>query len=234
MKQIVLDTETTGISPKAGHRIIEIGAVELIDRQLTGRRYQQYLYPDREIDEGAQRVHGISLEFLKGKPRFADVCDEFLEFIEGSELIIHNAPFDLGFLNAELERVHSKETYLEDIHGIIDTLVMAREKHPGQKNNLDALCKRYNVDNSSRDLHGALLDSEILAEVYLAMTGGQVDLMLSVNSSTSKQSVRTVNTDVVKGYVLLASDEENQSHRTYLKNMEESFGVAPIFEHDDH
>jgi len=182
MRQIVLDTETTGIGHAQGHRIIEIGCVELIDRKLTGKHFQTYLNPQREVEEGAFRVHGISSEFLQDKPLFKDVLHDLLQFIEGSELIIHNAPFDVGFLNAEL--THAKwPKSLRDYCRVFDTLVLAKEKHPGQRNNLDALCKRYEIDNANRQLHGALLDAEILASVYLAMTGGQASLFVDDNLS---------------------------------------------------
>ncbi len=179
MRQIVLDTETTGLEHKQGHRIIEIGCVEIIERRLTGRHYHQYLQPDRKIDPGAMEVHGITNESLVDKPRFEDVVDEFMHFIEGAELIIHNAPFDVGFINHELAKLKGAAwSAVQDHCGVIDTLKMARQKYPGQRNNLDALCRRLGIDNSQRDLHGALLDSEILAEVYLTMTGGQVSLLL--------------------------------------------------------
>lgn len=233
MKQVVLDTETTGISPKAGHRIIEIGCVELVDRQLTGRRFQQYCHPEREIDEGAQRVHGITLEFLSDKPRFSEIHDAFMQFIEGAELIIHNAPFDLGFLDAELARVGAKLTCLEDRHSIIDTLVMARAKHPGQKNNLDALCKRYNVDNTSRDLHGALLDSEILAAVYLAMTGGQTKFSFeSAQTRVDRSSAQNPAPKMNGGFLLAATADEQKAHAAYLEVMEKNFKVEPLFKQD--
>lgn len=174
MRQIVLDTETTGIDPAAGHRIIEIGCVELLERELTGNHYHVYLNPERAVDEGAFRVHGISTEFLQDKPLFKDIVSDFIAFIDGAELIIHNAPFDVGFIEAELRRVKWKKALLNHCP-IFDTLVLAREKHPGQRNNLDALCKRYKVE-TERKLHGALLDAEILASVYLAMTGGQAQL----------------------------------------------------------
>ena len=177
-RQIVLDTETTGLEPSAGHRIIEIGCVEIVNRRLTQNHWHHYLQPDREIDQGAFEVHGISNEFLADKPRFAEVVDSFLEYIRGAELIIHNAPFDVGFLNHELNLLNDNRPQIADICGVLDTLVLARQKHPGQKNNLDALCKRYEIDNSARTLHGALLDSEILADVYLIMTGGQTALSL--------------------------------------------------------
>ncbi len=178
MRQIVLDTETTGLDPAQGHRIIEIGCVEIDRRRLTGRHYHQYLQPDREIDAGALEVHGITAEFLRDKPRFADVVDEFLAFIDGAELIIHNAPFDLGFLRSELALIGREADADAMLGAVIDTLMLARGLHPGQKNNLDALCRRYEIDNSGRALHGALLDAEILADVYLVMTGGQSTLLL--------------------------------------------------------
>ena len=178
MRQIVLDTETTGLEPTQGHRIIEIGCVELINRRMTDNRFHIYLNPDREIDQGAIEVHGITNEFLADKPRFADIVDDFVNFIRGAELVIHNAPFDVGFINHELATLGKDKGRVADICTVLDTLVMARKMHPGQKNNLDALCKRYDINNSHRDLHGALLDAEILADVYLAMTGGQTRLSL--------------------------------------------------------
>lgn len=178
MRQVVLDTETTGLDPVEGHRIIEIGCVEIVNRRRTGRKYQQYLCPDRPIDPGAAEVHGLTDEFLRDKPRFEDVAADLTEFLRDAELVIHNAPFDVGFLNAELARLATGATKIESSCTITDTLVLARQLHPGQRNSLDALCRRYGVDNSQRDLHGALLDAEILADVYLAMTGGQADLML--------------------------------------------------------
>ncbi len=180
-RQIVLDTETTGLEPEQGHRIIEIGCVELVDRRPTGNDFHQYLQPDRHIDAGAVEVHGITNEFLADKPRFEDIVADFMAYVEGAELIIHNAPFDVGFINAELERVGGWGR-LEDHCTITDTLELARRKHPGQRNSLDALCSRYDIDNSHRDKHGALLDAEILAEVYLAMTGGQSALFQEVEA----------------------------------------------------
>ncbi|HQQ62353.1 MAG TPA: DNA polymerase III subunit epsilon [Pseudomonadales bacterium] len=185
MRQIVLDTETTGLDPAQGNRIIEIGCVEIIGRKLTGRHYHQYINPERESEEGALAVHGITTEFLADKPVFAKVAEEFLAFVSGAELIIHNAPFDTAFINSELSRLHGNDFRIASLCKVTDTLVMARERHPGQKNNLDALCKRYEVDNSHRDLHGALLDAEILADVYLAMTGGQVNLVLDASGNDS-------------------------------------------------
>ncbi len=174
---IVLDTETTGLEPEQGHRIIEIGCVEMIDRRLTGNNFHQYLQPDREIDQGAIEVHGITNEFLADKPHFADVAADFIDYVRGAELIIHNAPFDVGFLNSEL-RLMGHGSRMNDLCAVTDTLVMAKKMHPGQRNSLDALCKRYDIDNSHRELHGALLDAEILADVYLMMTGGQAALVL--------------------------------------------------------
>ena len=197
MRQIVLDTETTGLEVSDGHRLIEIGCVELMSRRPSGRHFHRYLNPEREIDVGATEVHGFTLDQLQSEPRFADIVEEFLAFVDGAELIIHNAPFDLGFLNAELARwceaVRRKRIVIERQCSVVDTLALARSRHPGQRNSLDALCKRYGVDNSRRDLHGALLDAEILAEVYLAMTGGQSALELKESASTGavKQSVST-------------------------------------------
>ncbi|MBK1642794.1 DNA polymerase III subunit epsilon [Chromatium okenii] len=178
MRQIVLDTETTGLSAEEGHRLIEIGCVELVDRRLTGNRFHQYLQPEREIDAEATKVHGITRAFLADKPRFAEIAAEFLAYIGDAELIIHNAPFDVGFLNHELRRWQPGLPTIAERGAVCDTLVLARQRHPGQRNSLDALCKRYQIDNAQRTLHGALLDAEILAEVYLAMTGGQVTLHL--------------------------------------------------------
>jgi len=189
LRQIVLDTETTGLEPSEGHRIIEIGAVELLDRRLSGKNFHTYLNPQRDIEDGALEVHGITREFLVDKPTFADVAEELLDFLRGSEVLMHNAPFDLGFLDMELSQLSECPGRMEDFVSVLDTLELARELHPGQRNSLDALCKRYEVDDSSRSLHGALLDAEILAEVYLAMTGGQTDLGLSFRSSAHKAQV---------------------------------------------
>ena len=186
MRQIVLDTETTGLDPRQGHRIIEVACIEMENRRLTGRHLHKYTNPEREIDEGAQAVHGITLEFLADKPKFADIADEFLEFINGAELIIHNAPFDIGFLNAELRRLD--RVPVETIcSGVVDTLRMAKDLHPGKRNSLDALCERYEIDNSTRTLHGALLDTELLADVFLAMTRGQNSLMIEPDAEVRPQ-----------------------------------------------
>lgn len=196
MRQVVLDTETTGLEPSEGHRIIEIGCVEVIGRRLTGNTYHQYLNPDREIDDGAIEVHGITNEFLDDKPRFNQVAPAFLEFIKGSQLVIHNAAFDIGFLNHELKMCDQKfgSTYgkTEDYSSVLDTLLLARKMHPGQRNSLDALCKRYDINNTHRELHGALLDSEILADVYLAMTGGQTKLILGDEGGDGEISGATI------------------------------------------
>lgn len=197
MRQVVLDTETTGLSFAEGHRLTEIGCVEIIDRKITGNNYQTYLNPEREIDEGAAQVTGLTLDFLKDKPLFTEVVDGFLDFIKGAELIIHNAPFDLGFLNGELTKAKHKHGDLDKVNPILDTLMLARSMHPGAKNNLDALCTRYKVDNTNRDYHGALLDSEILARVYLAMTAGQTNLNLSANKAATDEAHITSQTIAV-------------------------------------
>jgi DNA polymerase III subunit epsilon len=189
MRQVVLDTETTGLEVEQQHRVIEIGCVELFNRRLTGRNFHKYLNPERDIDEGAQQVHGLTREKLAKEPTFAQVHPEFLEFIRDAELIIHNAPFDIAFLNAELARIEIAHK-ISDLCRVLDSLALARQMHPGQRNNLDALCKRYSVDNSRRDYHGALLDARILAEVYLAMTGGQANLTLSAESDTARSRAR--------------------------------------------
>jgi len=184
MRQIVLDTETTGLDVQEQHRVVEIGCVELLNRRLTGRSFHRYLNPERDIDTDAQQVHGLSRERLAAAPTFAQVHDEFMEFVRDAELIIHNAPFDIAFLNAEIERLRVGSGKITDFCRVLDTLALARQMHPGQRNGLDALCKRYSVDNSHRELHGALLDARILAEVYLAMTGGQAKFSLSEESET--------------------------------------------------
>jgi DNA polymerase-3 subunit epsilon len=191
LRQIVLDTETTGLEVSDGNRLIEIGAVELLERRITGKQFHYYINPQRSIEEGALEVHGITEDFLQDKPLFADVSAEFLEFIQGAELVIHNAAFDLGFLDAELAMLADPPGQVSDFASVLDTLELAREMHPGQRNSLDALCKRYEIDNSNRSLHGALLDAQILAEVYLAMTGGQTDLGLSFGVSQSRLEINS-------------------------------------------
>lgn len=228
MRQIVLDTETTGLEYTQGHRIIEIGCVELIGRKLTGRHYHQYINPEREIDDGAAEVHGITSEFLADKPVFTDIADEFLEFIKGAELIIHNAPFDVGFIDHEFKLLDKGYPKISAICGVIDTIVIARKKHPGQKNNLDALCKRYGVDNSQRDLHGALLDSEILADVYLLMTGGQTSLSLGADEGVSSEggqiSFNRVSSERRSLKVIRAVGEELVEHQKTLQQLQENSG----------
>ena len=229
MRQIVLDTETTGLEVSQGHKIIEIGCVEMISRKLTGNHYHQYTNPEREIDQGAVEVHGITPQFLADKPVFKDVAEDFLSFIEGAELIIHNAPFDVGFINYELSLLDKKYPRVQDICSVIDTVIMARQKHPGQKNSLDALCKRYGVDNSQRELHGALLDSEILADVYLLMTGGQTALSLDgSNDDGSMQSnelrIQELDSNRAKLQVLKASEEELAAHNERLNFIQEQSG----------
>ena len=185
MRQVVLDTETTGLDWSQGHRIIEIGCVEILDRRISKSYFHTYINPSRAIDVGAQQVHGISADFLADKPVFSKIADEFLSYVADAELIIHNAPFDLGFLNAEFEILDKNNSPIDNKCSIFDTLTFAREKHPGQRNSLDALCKRYNVDNQNRIVHGALLDANLLAEVYLAMTGGQTSMQLQENREDS-------------------------------------------------
>ncbi|MGV6817171.1 MAG: DNA polymerase III subunit epsilon [Thiotrichales bacterium] len=226
MRQIVLDTETTGLDPKAGHRVIEIGCVEMVNRRLTGKVFHQYLQPDREVEQGAVEVHGITNEFLADKPRMEDVIEQFVDFIRGAELIIHNAPFDVGFLNHEFALVGPGWGQIDDIATVIDTLVMAREMHKGQRNSLDALCKRYDVDNSSREYHGALLDSRILAEVYLAMTGGQTALLLQEEDDEAdggaQSSVAVPVTRSAPLRIIAASPEELDAHEQFLATLRKS------------
>ena len=226
MRQVVLDTETTGLEPKQGHRIIEIGALEMVERQLTGRQFHTYINPEREIEEGALEVHGITEEFLRDKPRFAEIADDLLAFAAGAELIIHNAPFDIGFIDNELSLTGHEESSITAVATVLDTLELARDLHPGQRNNLDALCKRYEVDNSSRTLHGALLDAEILADVYLAMTGGQVDLGLSLESGASTADENAEFEDVERPplLVLKASDQELSQHQARITDIEKQSG----------
>jgi len=223
MRQIVLDTETTGLEPSQGHRIIEIGCVEIINRKITENTYHQYIQPDRESDEGAFEVHGISTEFLADKPRFSEIVEDFIAFINGAELIIHNAPFDIGFLDHELAMLDPVWGKVSDHCTITDSLVMARKKHPGQKNNLDILCKRYDVNNARRELHGALLDSELLAEVFLRMTGGQEMLALGgAQSADGKEGasnvspIKRVDSNRPQINVIRANVDELELHRSRL------------------
>jgi DNA polymerase-3 subunit epsilon len=234
MRQIVLDTETTGLEPEQGHRIIEIGCVELRERRLTGNNFHVYLRPDREIDAAAVEVHGITNEFLADKPRFGDVAHDLLAYLKGAELVIHNAPFDVGFLDAELARLDGLGL-IADHCEVLDTLVLARKKHPGQRNTLDALCGRYDVDNSRRDKHGALLDAEILADVYLAMTGGQRALSLDAEASAGQMAggstgIRRVERAGLSQLVVVkATAEELGAHEQRLDAIEKTAGKTAVW-----
>lgn len=229
-RQIVLDTETTGLDPASGHKIIEIGCVELINRKLTGNHYHQYINPQREVDAGAIEVHGITNEMLVDKPVFSQIRDEFMAFIEGGELVIHNAPFDVGFIDHELRQLNPAHQTIALTNSIVDSLVLARGKHPGQKNNLDALCKRYGVDNSQRDLHGALLDAEILADVYLLMTGGQTALSLGSSGSSGEEGgsgageIRRLSASRAPLPVIQACEAELERHREKLSEIDKASG----------
>ncbi len=226
MRQIVLDTETTGLSTAQGHRVIEIGCIELVNRRLTGREYHRFLDPERDIDEGAERVHGISRKELQGQPRFADIADEFLAFLKDSELVIHNAEFDVGFLEHELELMNHPRPAIAEHALVLDTLTLAREMHPGQRNSLDALCKRYDVDASKRDVHGALIDAELLARVYLAMTGGQTALSLDEDEaelqSVGEEALVRPRRNDLDLVVRRASAEEEAAHQALLEKMSAS------------
>lgn len=234
---IILDTETTGMPVADGHRIIEIGCVEVVGRRLTGRHFHVYLQPDRESDEGAINVHGITDAFLVGKPRFADVAEEFFEFIQGATLVIHNAAFDVGFINNEFALLGQHDRADISQHcPILDTLMMARSRHPGQRNSLDALCKRYGIDNSGRDLHGALLDSELLADVYLAMTGGQTSLSLAGDAAGDEDGQGSTGSEIRRiagrapGRVIMASEEELQAHAERLAAVAKSAGGPAMWQ----
>jgi len=223
MRQIVLDTETTGLSTAQGHRIIEIGCLELVNRRLTGREFHCFLNPDRDIDAGAERVHGISRDDLETEPRFPEIVDDFLEFVSGAELIIHNAEFDVGFIEHELTLMKHAQPKITEHATVLDTLTLARKIHPGQRNSLDALCKRYEVDASRRDVHGALIDSELLAHVYLAMTGGQTALSLDVeDAAVSDGEAATAVTRAGGSYdlvVLRADVDELAAHEVMLEKL---------------
>ena len=233
-RQILLDTETTGLDPKSGHRVIEIGCVEIVNRKFTGSEFHTYLNPEREIDEEAEKIHGLSFEFLSDKPKFYEVLDEFLEYIKDSELLIHNAPFDIGFINHEIKLHSKKGPFVETIvEKITDTLQIAREKHPGQRNSLDALAQRYEIGGYDRSYHGAILDSKILGDVYLAMTGGQSDLF-QANAANQKSAVAETKSDVssikdAKIVLTSISEDEEKRNLDYLKNMQEETGVEPVW-----
>lgn len=228
-RQIVLDTETTGLNYRIGNRILEIGCVELIDRKLTGNNFHQYINPERESEEGALAVHGITTEFLRDKPKFHQIIDEFTAYVAGAEIVIHNAPFDLGFLNAEFERL-GKSSFESQVGNVVDTLVQAKELHPGKRNSLDALCDRYEVSNSHRELHGALLDAELLADVFLAMSRGQNSFSIESEESTQQETVFSeLETDVacLEIHVNPASSEDLLAHEQYLENLnKESRGAC--------
>ena len=231
-RQIILDTETTGLDPKSGHRVIEIGCIELVNRKFTGEQYHIYLNPDRDSDEAALEVHGLTSEFLSDKPRFKDIYEEFLKFISGSELLIHNAEFDVNFLDHEIKLLSKQlPTVSDSVTKITDTLQIAREKHPGQRNSLDALVKRYEIGGYDRELHGALLDSQILGDVYLSMTGGQSDLDFSVSATEQEvkenDSSNQLNSELNLKVIEL-TEEENKSHKEYLLRMKEETGTDPL------
>lgn len=229
-RQVILDTETTGLDPKSGHRIIEIGCVEMINRRITENNFQVYINPERDIDYGAEKVHGLSTDFLQDKPVFADIADDFINYIDGAELIIHNATFDIGFLNHEFSLLKRGIAKLDASCSVIDTLQMARKMHPGQRNNLDALCKRYGIDNSGRNLHGALIDSDLLASLYLAMTSGQDSLFTESNQNkpqANKNNTVSIQADSAKPKTQslkkqYASAEEQDAHQKYLEEMKAS------------
>lgn len=227
MRQIVLDTETTGLEPAEGHRVIEIGCVEIVNRRPTGRTFHQYLNPEREIDRAAEDVHGLSGTFLADKPRFGEIAAEFLAFVDGAELVIHNAAFDVGFLDAELARLDPPGRPVAEFCGILDTLMLARQLHPGQRQSLDALCKRYGVDNSGRDLHGALLDAQLLAEVFLAMTGGQAELGLNAEaggSAAGRKRRKKINRKGLTLVVQRATADELAAHEAALDRLDQAAG----------
>jgi len=231
MRQIILDTETTGLEVRQGHRLIEVACIEMVERRLTGRHYQTYLNPDRRIDEGARQVTGIEDEFLLDKPRFAEVADEFLAFIDGAELVIHNASFDVGFLDAELAMLSNGSGSISDRCSVLDTLKMARELYPGQRNSLDALCKRLGVDNSRRDLHGGLIDAQLLGDVYLAMTSGQVAFDLGFNSASEQKqtAVQAPVTLRARPRILRAATDELMLHEQRLDALDKSSGGKSVW-----
>ena len=231
-RQILLDTETTGLDRKSGHRIIEIGCVEIINRKYTGNEFHVYLNPERDSDPGALEVHGLTTEFLSDKPKFAEIYDEFIEFVKDAELLIHNAEFDIGFLNHEISLISKKLNSVDKhVSSITDTLQIAREKHPGQRNSLDALVNRYEVGGYDRELHGALLDSKILGDVYLAMTGGQSTLDFTNQNDERDQVVQTISSKDINLNLIITdvSEEEHKSHLEYLQRMKNETGVTPVW-----
>jgi DNA polymerase III subunit epsilon len=228
VRQVVLDTETTGLEPEQGHRIIEIGCVELLNRRPSGRSYHQYINPQRNLDPGAVDVHGLTADFLADKPIFSEIVEDFVEFASGAELVIHNAPFDIGFINHEFKMLQPPREGIESLCTVLDSLVLARKQHPGQRNSLDALCKRYAVDNSRRELHGALLDAQLLAEVYLAITGGQATLSLGNKKNRSgrrRDGARPVDrSSGVELRVVQASESELEAHYACLDAVDKAGG----------
>ncbi len=241
MRQIILDTETTGLEAERGHRIIEIGCIELVNRRTTGRSFHRYLNPERDIDEGAQAVHGISRAQLEHEPKFREIATELVEFIAGAELVIHNASFDVGFLDAEWKRLEGEKRRTADLCRILDTLALARSLHPGQRNSLDALCKRYSIDNSGRDLHGALLDAQLLADVYLAMTGGQSALALHEDTG-GRRNADATQTAEQRGWtrpvealvVRQPSEDELAAHEAFLEKVAKASGGKVLFREVGH
>ena len=236
MRQVVLDTETTGLEPEKGHRVVEVGAVEIVDRQITGARIQFYIDPEREIDDAAYDVHGLDRAFFTGKPKFSEVADEFLDFVAKAELIMHNAPFDVSFIDYELSLLTGGRPRLADLCTVVDSLALARRKHPGQKNGLDALCRRYQVDNSKRELHGALLDAEILADVYLAMTGGQMTLFgasdeAAMDVAGDHDPIR-LSADRPAVPVLKATPQELVAHEAYLDALDSAAENGAVWRRD--
>ncbi|MEM1243683.1 MAG: DNA polymerase III subunit epsilon [Pseudomonadota bacterium] len=230
-REVIIDTETTGLETKLGHRIIEIGCIELINREVTDNNFHVYINPEREIDAGALQVHGISASFLQDKPKFAEICQEFLTFIKDATLVIHNAPFDVGFINYELALLKAKkhkpiDKYLK----VIDTLAMARRRFPGQRNSLDALCKRYEVDNSKRDLHGALVDADLLAQVYLAMTGGQTSMFVGDNELDDKEKNQPLAMGRYDYKIIYADATETDAHQAYLQALTEKSGQPALWQ----
>jgi len=235
VRQVVLDTETTGLDPKAGHRIIEVGGVELVNRRYSTRTFHRYINPEREVDRGALEVHGLDNEFLRTKPPFSEVAADFVDFVSGSELVIHNAEFDVGFINHELSRIDGLPNDIRDVCDVLDTLALARRLHPGQRNNLDALARRYEVDNSRRELHGALLDAEILAEVYLVMTGGQVSLLLGDDAGKAREAGAPARLDRtgLEFVVIAATAEERAAHEALIDRIRKAAGGAVVWDGTD-
>lgn len=234
LRQIILDTETTGLEPSKGHKVIEIGCIEMINRRFTGNNFHVYINPERDIDSGAEKVHGISAVFLKDKPVFSTVYKQFKEYVDGAQLIIHNAPFDIGFLNHEFKLIDPKNTPLDRICSVIDTLAMARSLHPGQKNSLDALCKRYQVDSAHRSLHGALIDADLLARVYLAMTGGQTELFTDAQTTANNIATTAINNLLMQNQrefkVIQVNDIELTSHNERVEVLLEKSKTTSLWE----